>query len=43
MTAPDARAEALAAHLLELGHLRIGYVQADRPTPTFALRHRVFA
>lgn len=36
-------AEALATHLLELGHRRIGYVQADRPTPTLALRHRVFA
>lgn len=38
----ESGAEALAAHLLELGHRRIGYVQGDRPTPTLALRHRVF-
>lgn len=39
----ESGAEALATHLLELGHRRIGFVQADRPTPTLTLRHRVFA
>ncbi|MEV6503099.1 LacI family DNA-binding transcriptional regulator [Streptomyces sp. NPDC048504] len=35
-------AEALAAHLLERGHQRIGYLQSDQQTDTFALRYEAF-
>ncbi|GAA2588848.1 LacI family DNA-binding transcriptional regulator [Actinomadura fulvescens] len=36
-------ADSLAAHLLELGHRRIGYLQAGRNGSTFAVRFKAFA